>query len=184
MHRAVSGIVPVMLTPFLDDGTVDFEGLDRLTDWYLANGADALFAVCQSSEMQFLSLEEKGRRSHSVVVRRVAGRVPIMASGHTAGTAVEQLEGADVGGEHRHRCPCVWSPTAWIRMAPGEPRPFDRASTGCSAALPAAMGRSDFMSARHPFAVCCSDGSTGRRRRDPSRFIVAQGRQLRPGAVG
>ena len=87
----IQGIIPVMLTPFHDDGNVDYEGLDRLTDWYLANGADALFAVCQSSEMQFLSIEEKVCIAQRVV-SRVAGRVPIMASGHTAASAADQLE--------------------------------------------------------------------------------------------
>ena len=75
----IQGIIPVMLTPFHDDGNVDYEGLDRLTDWYLANGADALFAVCQSSEMQFLSIEEKSlSRSVSSAELQVVFR--IMAS--------------------------------------------------------------------------------------------------------
>jgi 4-hydroxy-tetrahydrodipicolinate synthase len=90
-NARVRGIIPVMLTPFLDDGSVDYEGLDRLTDWYLANGADALFAVCQSSEMQYLTLAEKVAIARRVVAR-VKGRVPVMASGHTSASAEEQLE--------------------------------------------------------------------------------------------
>src|SRR3954453_18969984 len=84
----VSGIIPVMLTPFHDDGSVDYEGLDRLTDWYLAEGADALFAVCQSSEMQFLTRAEKAAIAKRVVAR-VGGRVPVVASGHTSETPEE-----------------------------------------------------------------------------------------------
>jgi 4-hydroxy-tetrahydrodipicolinate synthase len=80
-----------MLTPFHEDGSVDFDGLDRLTDWYLRNGADALFAVCQSSEMPFLTLEEKVAISRRVV-SRVAGRVPVVASGHTSESPEAQLE--------------------------------------------------------------------------------------------
>ena len=72
-----------MLTPFREDGSVDLEGLDRLTDWYLDQGADALFAVCQSSEMQFLTLEEKAAIA-ARVVKRVGGRIPVVASGHTS----------------------------------------------------------------------------------------------------
>ena len=48
MTLKIDGIVPVMLTPFNDVGQVDYEGLANLTEWYLNNGADALFAVCQS----------------------------------------------------------------------------------------------------------------------------------------
>lgn len=89
--RPIAGIIPVMLTPFRDDGGVDFDGLDRLTDWYLQNGADALFAVCQSSEMQCLTLDEKVAISRRVVAR-AGGRVPIVASGHTSDSPEAQLE--------------------------------------------------------------------------------------------
>lgn len=87
----IDGIVPVMLTPFHDDRTVDFRSLGRLTDWYLANGADALFAVCQSSEMQFLALDERLAIARAVV-GQVGGRLPVIASGHVADDREAQLE--------------------------------------------------------------------------------------------
>ncbi|WP_322081175.1 dihydrodipicolinate synthase family protein [Burkholderia sp. BCC1972] len=77
----IEGIVPVMLTPFDDAGAIDYAGLERLIEWYLAHGSDALFAVAQSSEMQFLSLAERAELAR-FVVDRVAGRVPVVASGH------------------------------------------------------------------------------------------------------
>jgi 4-hydroxy-tetrahydrodipicolinate synthase len=77
----IQGIVPVMLTPFADDGRIDYAGLERLIEWYLAHGADALFAVCQSSEMMFLSLEERAALGR-FVVEKVKGRVPVVVSGH------------------------------------------------------------------------------------------------------
>ncbi|MCA7925720.1 dihydrodipicolinate synthase family protein [Burkholderia cenocepacia] len=77
----IEGIVPVMLTPFDDAGAIDYAGLERLIEWYLAHGSDALFAVAQSSEMQFLSLTERAALAR-FVVERVAGRVPVVASGH------------------------------------------------------------------------------------------------------
>ena len=52
------GAWPVMLTPFTEEGKVDYKGLERLIEWYIENGVSGLFAVCQSSEMFFLSLEE------------------------------------------------------------------------------------------------------------------------------
>lgn len=83
MTAAIEGIVPVMLTPFTEAGNVDYAGLERLTEWYLAHGADALFAVAQSSEMQFLSLEERTEIGR-FVVRQVNGRVPVVVSGHVS----------------------------------------------------------------------------------------------------
>ncbi|HXE23567.1 MAG TPA: dihydrodipicolinate synthase family protein [Roseiarcus sp.] len=89
MPRAVSGIVPVMLTPFTDEGEVDYASLERLIEWYLAHGADALFAVCQSSEMQYLSLDERAAIAR-FVVRQAGRRVPVIASGHVSEALADQ----------------------------------------------------------------------------------------------
>ncbi len=77
------GAWPVMLTPMHEDGSVDFDGLDALTDWYLDGGVAGLFACCQSSEMFFLTDAEK-RQIAARVFARVDGRVPVVigAIGH------------------------------------------------------------------------------------------------------
>ena len=102
MPLSVSGIVAVMLTPFTDEGEVDYASLERLIEWYLANGVDALFAVCQSSEMQYLSLEERLSIAR-FVVRQAGGRAPVVASGHVSDTLAGQIEEltamADVGAD-------------------------------------------------------------------------------------
>ena len=79
MHQPIDGIIPVMLTPLTEQGALDLEGLDRLVDWYLDHGADALFAVCQSSEMQLLSLDERVTLARRTLAR-AAGRVPVILS--------------------------------------------------------------------------------------------------------
>lgn len=81
MRKKADGIVPVMLTPFTDDDRIDWEGLGRLVDWYVDLGADALFAVCQSSEMQRLTLPERIELAQKTV-EFAAGRVPVIGSGH------------------------------------------------------------------------------------------------------
>lgn len=99
---AVEGIVPVMITPFDDANEIDYAGLESLIEWYLAHGADALFAVAQSSEMQFLSLAER-RALGRFVVKQVAGRVPVVVSGHVSDDPHDQLEelsaAADTGAD-------------------------------------------------------------------------------------
>ena len=79
--KTINGIVPVMLTPFAADERIDYPALAKLIDWYLEKGVDALFAVCQSSEMQFLSLDERVELAN-FVVQHVNGRIPVIASGH------------------------------------------------------------------------------------------------------
>lgn len=102
MSRPIEGIIPVMLTPFDEDNRIDYGGLERLIEWYLAQGADALFAVAQSSEMQFLSLEERAALGR-FVVQRVAGRVPVVVSGHVSddphGQVQELTAAADTGAD-------------------------------------------------------------------------------------
>ncbi|GKX53420.1 dihydrodipicolinate synthase family protein [Budvicia aquatica] len=89
--KKIDGIVPVMLTPFTEQNEIDYPGLARLVDWYLHQGVDALFAVCQSSEMQFLSLKERCELAR-FVVQRVNGRVPVIASGHISDALDKQIE--------------------------------------------------------------------------------------------
>jgi 4-hydroxy-tetrahydrodipicolinate synthase len=86
----IEGIVPVMLTPFLDNGEVDYAGLERLTEWYIGHRSDVLFAVAQSSEMQFLSLPERVEIAR-FVNEQVAGRIPVVASGHISGPIDDQI---------------------------------------------------------------------------------------------
>lgn len=87
----IEGIVAVMLTPFHEDGTIDYPGLERLTEWYLAKGVDVLFAVCQSSEMLFMTLEERVELSR-FVVEKAGGRVPVVSSGHVSDSPEDQLK--------------------------------------------------------------------------------------------
>lgn len=79
---------PTMLTPFRD-GAVDYPALDALIEWYIANGVSGLFAVCQSSEMFYLSLEERTSVAR-FVKEKAAGRVPVIASGHISDSLEDQ----------------------------------------------------------------------------------------------
>lgn len=88
--KNIDGIVPVMLTPFTENNDIDYPGLEKLIDWYLAKGVDALFAVCQSSEMLFLSLPERVDLAR-FVVDKVAGRIPVIASGHISDGLDDQI---------------------------------------------------------------------------------------------
>lgn len=90
MEIRIDGLVPVMLTPFTPAGRIDEDGLARLTDWYVEGGAQTLFAVCQPSEMQRLSLEERVLLARSTL-KFARGRLPVIASGHISKALEDQL---------------------------------------------------------------------------------------------
>jgi 4-hydroxy-tetrahydrodipicolinate synthase len=94
----IEGVIPVMITPFLESGEIDYAGLERLIEWYIAKGSDALFAVCQSSEMQFLSIEERAALG-KFVVKQAAGRIPVVVSGHISDDPYSQLEELTIAAE-------------------------------------------------------------------------------------
>lgn len=85
------GVWPVMLTPFTDENKVDYDALGKLVDWYIENGVAGLFADCQSSEMFFLTLEERVEIAR-FVKERANGRVPVVASGHISDSISDQAE--------------------------------------------------------------------------------------------
>lgn len=85
------GVWPTMLTPFTGAGEVDYPALERLIEWYIRQGVDGLFAVCQSSEMFFLSLAERIKIA-GFVVEKAAGRVPVIASGDISDAINDQIK--------------------------------------------------------------------------------------------
>ena len=85
------GFIPVMLTPFLENGNIDFDGLTKLTEFYLEAGAAGLFANCLSSEMYELSEDERLAITKHVV-DAANGRVPVVATGTFGGPIAEQAE--------------------------------------------------------------------------------------------
>ena len=92
MDKQFFGCWPTMITPFTDDNKVDYKAVKALTDWYIAKGCDGIFAVCQSSEMFFLSEQEKIDIAKAVL-DAAGGRVKVIASGHTADDRAKQIDG-------------------------------------------------------------------------------------------
>ncbi|GAB3596402.1 dihydrodipicolinate synthase family protein [Microbacterium tumbae] len=93
---------PVMLTPMKWDRTIDWDGVDRITDWYIDAGITGLFTNSRSSEVEFLSAEERVLLAERVV-KRANGRAAVVATGTFGATAEEEIESikriADVGAD-------------------------------------------------------------------------------------
>lgn len=83
--------IPVMLTPFKENGKIDLDGLANLTELYLEAGVKGLFANCQSSEMFQLTNDERlAIIQHTVKI--TDGKVPVVAVGNFGKTIQEQAD--------------------------------------------------------------------------------------------
>ena len=91
-------IFTTMVTPYKADGSVDFDMAEKDVDWYFENGLTGIFAVCQSSEIFYLTLEERVELNRRVYKRakeleKQHGRkFTVVSSGHVSDTMEEQAE--------------------------------------------------------------------------------------------
>ncbi|MCJ7453633.1 MAG: 4-hydroxy-tetrahydrodipicolinate synthase [Steroidobacteraceae bacterium] len=80
------GSIPALVTPMRQDGAIDFESWDRLIDFHLEAGSDAVVVggtTGESPALERAELEQLIARARD----RIAGRVPLIAGSGTAGTA-------------------------------------------------------------------------------------------------
>lgn len=81
-----------MITPFEEQtGLVDYDGLTRLTEFYLKAGVTGLFANCLSSEMYELNEAER-LQTVKHVVNVASGAVTIVATGTFPGPLQKQAD--------------------------------------------------------------------------------------------
>ena len=88
-----NGVYPTMLTPFTDDNKIDYAAVEALINWYAEKGVDGIFAICQSSEIFYLSFEERLELLH-FVMQHTPKNISVVASGHVADALDTQIEQA------------------------------------------------------------------------------------------
>lgn len=86
------GVYPTMITPFTEDNKIDYHAVEQMIEWYTGK-VDGIFAVCQSSEMFWLSFEERLELMRFIREHAPKG-MAIVASGHTAEGLDQQIEEA------------------------------------------------------------------------------------------
>ena len=94
------GVFPTMITPYKKDGSVDYDGIKSIVKWYWKKDCDGVFAVCQSSEIFYLTLEERVNIAKTVVetVRGLENLYPgaktmkIVVSGHVSDDFKDQVK--------------------------------------------------------------------------------------------
>jgi 4-hydroxy-tetrahydrodipicolinate synthase len=86
----ILGSIVALVTPMLDDGSIDYDGLRRLIDWHIAEGTDCIGVVGTTGESPTVSVAEHCEII-KVSVEHARGRVPIMA-GAGANSTAEAIE--------------------------------------------------------------------------------------------
>ena len=88
-----------MVTPFKEDGSVDYKSLVRLVEYQLDNGADFLCVLATTGETPVLTADEK-QKIKETIVSLVGGRVPILmgCGGNNTAAIVEELQTRDFQG--------------------------------------------------------------------------------------
>ncbi|WP_180684035.1 4-hydroxy-tetrahydrodipicolinate synthase [Tepidicella baoligensis] len=86
----ITGSIVALVTPMLEDGSVDYPTLRQLIDWHIAEGTDCIGVVGTTGESPTVSVEEHCEIIR-VAVEQAAGRRPIMA-GCGANSTAEAIE--------------------------------------------------------------------------------------------
>jgi len=76
--KELKGVLPVIQTPFRQDGSINREILHREIDWLFAEGVDGIVIAMVSEVLRLTDLERDTLTRHCVEI--VAGRGPVVAS--------------------------------------------------------------------------------------------------------
>jgi len=79
-----------MIALFDQEGRLDIDANKVVAKRLIDMGCDGIFAVCQSSEMFYLSIDEKAALAKAVK-EAISGRISLVISGHTASDPKEQI---------------------------------------------------------------------------------------------
>jgi 4-hydroxy-tetrahydrodipicolinate synthase len=94
-----SGCFTAIATPFTDDGNVDYDGLDKLTEFQIQNGITGIVAVGTTGESPVLSWDEHNKVIEAIA-KKTKGRCTCIAgtgSNNTAESLEATRHAAEVG---------------------------------------------------------------------------------------
>jgi 4-hydroxy-tetrahydrodipicolinate synthase len=99
IRKRLKGMGVALITPFKEDGSVDYDSLLRLVEYQVQNGIDFLCVLGTTAETPTLTAEEK-RKIKSLVIERVNGRVPILlgVGSNCTQTVIDTIKNDDMTG--------------------------------------------------------------------------------------
>jgi 4-hydroxy-tetrahydrodipicolinate synthase len=87
LDESAKGVYIIAATPFADNGALDLDSTDRMTDYYLRVGCDGMTILGVMGEAPKLSPEESVQFAERVL-KRVAGRIPVIVGVSAPGMTV------------------------------------------------------------------------------------------------
>ncbi|MGM9697228.1 MAG: 4-hydroxy-tetrahydrodipicolinate synthase [Prevotella sp.] len=99
VRNIFKGLGIALITPFSEDGSVDYPTLAKLVEYQLKNGADFFCILATTGETPCLTAEEK-KQIKDTIVSTVHGRVPILmgCGGNNTAAVVDELKNGDFTG--------------------------------------------------------------------------------------
>ena len=115
--QGLKGSIVALVTPFREDGSVNFEQLRQWVEWHIENKTDAILTLGTTGESSTMSHEEDDETLRCVV-ETAAGRVPVIAGtgSNSTQTMLEKSQRAqDLGADGSTTSPAALG-------APSRPR--------------------------------------------------------------
>ncbi|MCQ2113720.1 MAG: 4-hydroxy-tetrahydrodipicolinate synthase [Bacteroidaceae bacterium] len=97
--KCFEGLGIALVTPFKQDGEVDYVALKNIIEHQIADGADFLCILATTAETPTLSKDEK-KKIKEFIVTQVGGRVPLLmgCGGNCTATVCKELQENDWSG--------------------------------------------------------------------------------------
>lgn len=97
----LTGSIVAIITPMHEDGRIHYEQFQRLIDWHVDNGTDAIVAVGTTGESATLSVDEKIAVIEAAI-RYADGRIPVIAG--TGANSTQEAIDLSKAVEHSGAC--------------------------------------------------------------------------------
>ncbi|MFR9649125.1 MAG: 4-hydroxy-tetrahydrodipicolinate synthase [Rikenellaceae bacterium] len=99
MKNNLKGVGVAIITPFTQDGRVDYEGLARMVNYVIEGGVDYIVALGTTAETPTLYIQERAVVA-MFISKEIAGRVPLVmgVGGNSTSEVLDQLREFDLRG--------------------------------------------------------------------------------------
>jgi len=99
LQHKLAGVGAAMITPFTEDGKVDYKALARMIDYVIEGGVDYIVALGTTAETPTLYMPERAVIA-MFITDHIAGRVPLVmgCGGNSTSEVLDQLREFDLRG--------------------------------------------------------------------------------------